>query len=186
VHCLHLGHGIVGDVAYTGDVLSSRMMLHAWILSLPFPPPLGQITLETTDPFPVRFPLGGLGGEDGGGSARAVGGISGRAGETVLTAARDEIGGETTAAETDIELVVIPPRGGETGDGLGLETGEKSASVGVEVGVAMADETMGRCEKTVSVGVEWLMEMEASAEAGVWSSQRDPEDVEALLRCLRG
>ena len=32
LHCLALGHGVVGDVAYTGDASAARMMLHAWRL----------------------------------------------------------------------------------------------------------------------------------------------------------
>ena len=35
LHCLALGHGVVGDVAYTGDASAERMMLHAWRLRLP-------------------------------------------------------------------------------------------------------------------------------------------------------
>ena len=34
LHCLCLGHGIVGDVAYTGDTDAERMMLHAWVLQV--------------------------------------------------------------------------------------------------------------------------------------------------------
>lgn len=49
VHCLHLGHGIVGDVAYTGDTAAPRMMLHAWLLKLPLA--AGSVTVETSDPF---------------------------------------------------------------------------------------------------------------------------------------
>ena len=37
LHCLVLGHPVVGDVAYTGDRSSPRMMLHAWMLRLPLP-----------------------------------------------------------------------------------------------------------------------------------------------------
>jgi 23S rRNA-/tRNA-specific pseudouridylate synthase len=35
LHMKHIGHGIVGDVTYTGDVDCHRMMLHAWRLILP-------------------------------------------------------------------------------------------------------------------------------------------------------
>ena len=34
LHCLALGHAIVGDVAYTGDEQAPRMMLHAWLLQV--------------------------------------------------------------------------------------------------------------------------------------------------------
>ena len=37
LHCLALGHPVVGDVAYSGDRSSPRMMLHAWMLRLPLP-----------------------------------------------------------------------------------------------------------------------------------------------------
>jgi hypothetical protein len=36
VHCLSLGHPIVGDATYNDDGDSPRMMLHAWKLTLPF------------------------------------------------------------------------------------------------------------------------------------------------------
>ena len=36
VHCLALGHPIVGDATYNEDGESPRMMLHAWKLTLPF------------------------------------------------------------------------------------------------------------------------------------------------------
>jgi hypothetical protein len=36
VHCLALGHPIVGDATYNEDSESPRMMLHAWKLTLPF------------------------------------------------------------------------------------------------------------------------------------------------------
>ena len=35
IHCLALGHPIVGDATYTDDTDSPRMMLHAWKLALP-------------------------------------------------------------------------------------------------------------------------------------------------------
>jgi len=58
LHCIHLGHPIVGDATYTNDTASPRMMLHALRLHLPFDhrPP---ITLETPDPF-LRTSLPGL------------------------------------------------------------------------------------------------------------------------------
>jgi len=50
LHCVALGHPIVGDATYTDDDQSPRMMLHAFRLHLPFThrPPL---TLEAPDPF---------------------------------------------------------------------------------------------------------------------------------------
>ncbi len=36
VHCVALGHPIVGDATYNEDGESPRMMLHAWKLTLPF------------------------------------------------------------------------------------------------------------------------------------------------------
>ena len=55
LHCLALGHGVVGDVAYTGDKSAERMMLHAWRLRMPLPPPFSRsaqpVCVATADPF---------------------------------------------------------------------------------------------------------------------------------------
>ena len=40
LHCVALGHPIVGDATYGGDTESPRMMLHAHTLALPTPAPL--------------------------------------------------------------------------------------------------------------------------------------------------
>ena len=52
------GHPVVGDVAYTGDASSPRMMLHAWMLRLPLPatrarPQQPPICIASFDPFPA-------------------------------------------------------------------------------------------------------------------------------------
>ena len=49
---------MVGDVAYTGDASSPRMMLHAWMLRLPLPatrarPHQPPICIASFDPFPA-------------------------------------------------------------------------------------------------------------------------------------
>jgi len=49
IHTLLFGHPIVGDATYTNDMISPRMMLHAWKLVLPFKS--GEIRIETEDPF---------------------------------------------------------------------------------------------------------------------------------------
>lgn len=38
VHCLEIGHPIIGDYTYSGktDTKPYRMMLHAWKLKIPF------------------------------------------------------------------------------------------------------------------------------------------------------
>ncbi|GAB5036283.1 zinc metalloprotease pitrilysin subfamily a, partial [Nannochloropsis oceanica] len=58
VHCLHLGHPIVGDSTYGGDTTSPRMMLHALALTLPFPAGKGPgmtLTIRTHDPFDGKY-----------------------------------------------------------------------------------------------------------------------------------
>ena len=52
------GHPVVGDVAYTGDRSSPRMMLHAWMLRLPLPktrlrPHQEPICISSFDPYPA-------------------------------------------------------------------------------------------------------------------------------------
>jgi len=49
-HMSHIGHRIVGDVAYGGDASFSRMMLHAYRLLLPKPI---SITTEAEPTFPL-------------------------------------------------------------------------------------------------------------------------------------
>lgn len=49
---------MVGDVAYTGDASSPRMMLHAWMLRLPLPATRARlqqppICIASFDPFPA-------------------------------------------------------------------------------------------------------------------------------------
>ena len=58
IHCLALGHPIVGDATYTDDTDSPRMMLHAWMLRLPLPatrarPQQPPICIASFDPFPA-------------------------------------------------------------------------------------------------------------------------------------
>lgn len=50
LHSMHMGHAIVGDATYGGDVVSPRMMLHAWRLALPFDD-FPELKVETVDPF---------------------------------------------------------------------------------------------------------------------------------------
>ena len=52
LHCVALGHPIVGDATYGGDTESPRMMLHAHTLALPTPAPL-----DITAPDPFLPPL---------------------------------------------------------------------------------------------------------------------------------
>ena len=56
LHGQALGHPVVGDVAYTGDTRSERMMLHAWRLRLPLPDTYAHrarepVCVTTADPF---------------------------------------------------------------------------------------------------------------------------------------
>lgn len=53
LHCLHIGHPIVGDINYARDSKPFRMMLHAQRLHLPFSEPLSPIDVETEDPFDI-------------------------------------------------------------------------------------------------------------------------------------
>ena len=51
LHCVALGHPIVGDVAYSGDHAAPRMCLHAYCLSLPLK--AGAACVASADPFPA-------------------------------------------------------------------------------------------------------------------------------------
>eukprot|EP00745_Piridium_sociabile_P004204 TRINITY_DN124972_c0_g1_i1.p1 TRINITY_DN124972_c0_g1~~TRINITY_DN124972_c0_g1_i1.p1 ORF type:complete len:103 (-),score=4.38 TRINITY_DN124972_c0_g1_i1:3-311(-) len=51
LHCLHLGHPIVGDATYAGDNETFRMCLHAAELMLPFKPPFEPLTISSSEDF---------------------------------------------------------------------------------------------------------------------------------------
>jgi len=75
LHCLALGHPVVGDVAYSGDRSSPRMMLHAWMLRLPLPktrakPNQAPICISSFDPYP-SVTITGAWGRRGAGSEAA-------------------------------------------------------------------------------------------------------------------
>ena len=53
LHARAAGHPIVGDVAYCGDTIAVRMMLHAWRLRLPLPKRPQPLCVTTADPFPI-------------------------------------------------------------------------------------------------------------------------------------
>jgi 23S rRNA-/tRNA-specific pseudouridylate synthase/isopenicillin N synthase-like dioxygenase len=53
LHTRAAGHPIVGDVAYCGDTIAVRMMLHAWRLRLPLPKQPQPLCVTTADPFPI-------------------------------------------------------------------------------------------------------------------------------------
>lgn len=61
LHAKATGHPIVGDVAYCGDTVAPRMMLHAWRLRLPLPREAAPLCVTTADPFPFVHTADGVG-----------------------------------------------------------------------------------------------------------------------------
>eukprot|EP00964_Phaeocystis_antarctica_P120995 scaffold84717_cov59-Phaeocystis_antarctica.AAC.2 len=79
LHCLALGHPVVGDVAYTGDRTSPRMMLHAWMLRLPLPktrakPDQAPICIASFDPYPAASAAASAAASSGAWGRRGAGG----------------------------------------------------------------------------------------------------------------
>ena len=95
VHCLSLGHPIVGDATYTEDGESPRMMLHAWKLTLPFslvPPKRRGVRGPRSGGAMNKRPRHGTGAEEG----ASTGTGAARASDTAAASAS----GEQEAAET--------------------------------------------------------------------------------------
>ena len=114
LHCLFLGHGVVGDVAYTGDRASPRMMLHAWMLRLPLPKAPQPVCVASFDPYPATapdswwWPWGGGGG--GGGASGGLGPTTDASGGSGADAVH-----VVPEAEFDVEATLRRLRGGGGG-----------------------------------------------------------------------
>jgi hypothetical protein len=191
LHCVCLGHPIVGDLAYTGDACSPRLMLHAWVLRMPFGPPVGTITVETSDPFsveasdPFSVEMGGQGSflieeaKDGSEPAAGVVGVGLPTRGSAVVAAEISLGVEEAGAAREH---------GETGTGaLGARNavrngaGHGTGALGARDAVRNGAGHGAGAEEPVVFG--WP---DARPKIGVWISQRDPDNLEELISYLRG
>ena len=111
LHCRAAGHGVVGDVAYTGDSSSPRMMLHAWMLRLPLPKAPQPVCVASFDPYPAMAPDSwwSWGGATGAGS---VGGGLGPADASGGNGGGADAVHVVNEADFDVEATLRRLRGG--------------------------------------------------------------------------